>query len=69
MSARLAIVINEQRLRQLMLEFLSECGHDGKENLMYELKFSEFMLWLQRKQRGGDTDGPNRNQRVISANS
>lgn len=56
MPAKLAIVINEHRLRQLMLEFLREQNYDDEE-LLYQLKFSEFMLWLQRRQQGRDSDG------------
>lgn len=55
-TTKLAIVINEQRLRQLMLEFLREQNYDDSE-LLYQLKFSEFMLWLQRRQQGGGSDG------------
>lgn len=53
-STKLAIVINEQRLRQLMLEFIAERTNlsSDDDTLRRRLLFSQFMLWLQRYQRG-----------------
>lgn len=70
-STKLTIVINEQRLRQLMLEFVAERSEFSSDDdtLRRQLLFSDFAIWLQRKQRGESTDGPNRNQRVVSVDS
>lgn len=44
-----AIVINLDRLKELMLDYLAERGYDEADDLR-RLTLSDFVLWLRHKQ-------------------
>jgi len=46
---RAAFVVDLQRLRILMHEYLAEQG--GEDDLMQQLTLSSFITWLQRKEK------------------
>ena len=52
MSTKLAIVINLDRLKQLLLEFLAEREEfsSDDDNLKRQLLFSEFLSWARKRQ-------------------
>ena len=49
MTTKRATVIDLDRLKQLMLEFVAERGSD-EDTLYRQLLFSEFVEWLRRRQ-------------------
>lgn len=59
MSAKLAIVINLDRLKELLLEFLAERAEfsSDDDNLKRQLLFSEFLSWARKCQMKEATNG------------